>query len=510
MPAPERGQLEDAAKRFFAELVAGDNVRRDVDLEAADHLLGYNEVVSLQEIGDLEDQLCLNQFDHRVGGAAVRMASQAGISLDEVDDQLRLLAKQLAARAQLEALRRFVHALRGPWKKYLPEDELFATDPFSGSLVAPELVVRRPPSPPLAACIDEYLRRERTRGVGQSHLDETARALGWLKEVAGSDCLVGSVTKATLRGLRNGLQRLRAAQGKSGVSFELRQTNDPARWIKSQTAARYWRSIRSFFKWAADEGLTNEDPSKGLEIALRRGEPDRTPEPFSADELQRLFRAPLFSGHRSSHFINTPGKLVERGSMFWAGLLSLLSGMRAAEINQLQFGDFLFDEEVPIVRVRLEDDTGARTKRAKTKSSVRAIPIAGRLLQLGLREFVESRRRLRKTGRVFFDVRTGTRDRKSDGLTKGWKRVLEVAGVHKPGRSFHVLRHTFTAAARSAGAREDVIAAVLGHTPQSMTGRYGGGQFPLRERADAVNRADFGLDIVVALGGPYDARRHRA
>ena len=512
MPTPSRSDLEEAARQFFAELVAKDNVRRDVDPEDPDYALGYNVVASGERIEHLQDQLRLNAFDGLVRRAAAQLASSTGAGAGELSDAEVLAAEQLAARAELESLRHFVHLLTTPWARYAFQDPLF-------ELAGPEpLAARRPPaapeprsgpSHPVGAAVGEFLAWKRRQGLGQSHLDEMARSLKWLTEVLGGETDMDAVTKPDVRGFRDGLQRLRSGQGKVGLPFGQRQTHDRNKQIKSETAGRYWATVRAFFKWAADEGLTKLDPTSGLEIARRRDEFDRTPAPFTPDELKTIFRSPLFAGHRSSKFINTPGNLVGRGSLWWAGILSLYTGMRAAEINQLAPGDFAFDAQIPIIRVRLEDDTGARSKRAKTPSSIRDIPISEILLTLGLREFVGRRQRLRKSGRLLFDIRTGVGDRRSDGLTKGWKRVLEVAGVHAPGRSFHVFRHTFTAAVRAAGAREDIIGALLGHKPRTITGHYGGGKFPMSEMDQAVAAIDYSFDVVDAVGGKYDPQIHK-
>lgn len=73
--------------------------------------------------------------------------------------------------------------------------------------------------------------------------------------------------------------------------------------------------------------------------------------------------------------------------------------------------------------------------------------------------------------------------------------------MYEPGRSFHVFRHTFTASLRLAGVPEEVIGAILGHRPSTVTGQYGG-KFPPARLAEAVAAIDFGLDVVEAVGGP--------
>jgi integrase len=511
MPELGRTDLEEAARQFFKELVAENDGRRNVDPDDPDRELDYVVAIAGERIGELEIQLRTNQFDRKVRHAAEEIAALTDTPFSDLTPERQLTAEQLAARAEREHWRHVGHVLREPWKPFAPEDVLFELD---GD---PE-IVRQTPSRRASArfsisvgdAADQFLRRKSLQGVGRSHLDELARALTWLKEFLGANTDLAAVDKAQVRAFRDGLERLGRHQGRSGISFRERQTADRGRWISSVTSSRYWQTVRAMFEWCAAEGLVTVDPAMGLRINRRRDDQNRTPAPFSTAELQRLFKSPLFAGHRSSKQLLVPGDRVERGSLFWAGVVALYTGMRAAEINQLNFGDFDFDAIIPVIKIRPEDDAGQRTKRTKTASSVREVPIADVLLKLGLREFVEGRRRRRKTGRVLHDVGLGVGDRRSDGLTKGWRRVLVNAGVHQPGRSMHVLRHTFTAALRSARAREEIISALLGHTLPSVTAHYGGGKFPLDEMAEAVNSISYGLDVVAQLGGPYEAKRHRA
>ena len=67
------------------------------------------------------------------------------------------------------------------------------------------------------------------------------------------------------------------------------------------------------------------------------------------------------------------------------------------------------------------------------------------------------------------------------------------------GWSFHVFRHTATAAMRRAAQPEEVIGAVLGHAPATVTGGYGGA-FPPERLANAISCIDFGFDPTGGTG----------
>jgi integrase len=163
--------------------------------------------------------------------------------------------------------------------------------------------------------------------------------------------------------------------------------------------------------------------------------------------------------------------------------------------------------DIAHVRVREEDDTGRKIKRAKTQSSVRDVPLHPILLQLGLREFVSQRAKTHPGGRLFQEFRLGARERLSDGMTKFWGRFLREYALWKPGRSTHVWRHTFIAALRLNGARDEDIAPIVGHSGSTQTAAYGG-TYPLNRKLETLGKLDYGFDVLEAFGGPYDPARH--
>ncbi len=150
-----------------------------------------------------------------------------------------------------------------------------------------------------------------------------------------------------------------------------------------------------------------------------------------------------------------------------------------------------------------------KTKSVKNAASVREIPLHPDLLVLGLRQFVDGRGKRFPGERVFREFRLGARGKLSDGLTRFFGPFLVENGLWKEGRATHVYRHTFVDRMRAAGVADEDIAALVGHTGSTQTSHYGGAQ-PLARKAANLQRLDLGFDLVAAVGGPYDPRRHRA
>jgi integrase len=184
----------------------------------------------------------------------------------------------------------------------------------------------------------------------------------------------------------------------------------------------------------------------------------------------------------------------------------MFTGMRAAEISQLLPSDFVFDHEFPHLKIQRVDGEGKQVKAVKSTSSIRDIPLAPELLILGLRQFVERRRKWKPKDRIFFEFRPGL-DRESDGATKFWGNYLKKVGLWKEGRATHVWRHTLVATLRSNGVAEEDVQVVIGHARQSVTAGYGGA-YPLSRKSATIGKLDFGFDVVAALGGAFDSKLH--
>lgn len=245
-------------------------------------------------------------------------------------------------------------------------------------------------------------------------------------------------------------------------------TDDPQHQVKSVTAKKYWTSVQGFFEWAVEERLIASNPASGIKLTRKRGETRASPKPFDRAEIERFFSTPLYQGHAGPKRLLDPGTDVSRGGKWWAGVLPFFTALRAGELAQLLPEDFDFDAEVPHLKVREEDDAGNKVKSAKTRSSIRDVPMSPILLKLGLREFVEGRRRAAPSQRVFAEFRLGTGGRKSEGMTRFWGDYLKANQIWKPGRATHVWRHTVASFLRASGVSDEEIGAVFGHAGRTV------------------------------------------
>ncbi len=502
MPTPTRADLEAAANAFFLRLLEQEDGERDPDERIIEEDLAEYE----RRVGDLERQFRQNRFDKRVERDAERLVRQAGGNLADLDEASRRYALQLSARVTMEWVRFLVHVHRTPGVPF-PAQRIagILSAAALSEYVAPSFV---PPAGPAASVASSsrtvrdavrlYMDRKRRERLGTSHLEEIGRAFEWVVEHVGGDTSIDRVTADQMREFRDGLERLDTRFRGVRSPFADRQTRDPEFQINPRTAGKYWSSVMAFFFWCAAELGTGQNPTLGIKALRPRNVAKRTPPPFTDAELQRLFRTPVYAGHKSEHFLLSPGTVLAKGSHWWSGLIALHTGMRAGEIAQLQIADFDFHADVPVIHVRVEGEESTRPKKLKSAAAERDVPISPVLIELGLEAFVAARAKGIGKPRVFPDLQFGLGDRRSDGLTKFWGRLLHQNGLHAPGRATHVLRHTAVAALRRARVPEEVIGGLVGHAPGTQTGAYGGA-FPIKILAEAVQKIDYGFDIVAML-----------
>jgi integrase len=492
--------LADAAERFLAEQLRLAKSKRSFHPEHREADIASQLELTTQRADELYANLQEFRFDSGTARWAGLIAQRAGVHLDEMSDDNRRHVLETAVRAEMELLRFVDLSLTDP------------THPFEArplSAIATVAMAEAAPSTTqpralrvaltLQEAVDRFIQRKQGDGVGQSHIAEMRRALGWMLETWGEERAVAGINSDDLRDLRDAFEHMdRRAQGLKRPLAE-RQTNNPDHHIAPQTAAKYWQAVQSLFGFLENDRYVGGNPATGIKTRRSGNRPTRTPEAFSDAEVQAILKTPLYAGRMNNRSFQEPGSYIERGSYWWAGLIGLYTGMRAGEIAQLEVEDFDFGSDIPVVKVQKKGSAGPNAKRVKNKSSIRDVPLSVVLLNLGLQQFVERRSKAVGTARVFPDVSLGQGDRKSDGMTHFWRRLLIKHNLHKPGRATHVFRHTVSAKLRDQGVAEETITDIVGHAGRTVTRGYGGNKRPLSERAGAIAKLDYGVHVVTLI-----------
>jgi integrase len=151
-------------------------------------------------------------------------------------------------------------------------------------------------------------------------------------------------------------------------------------------------------------------------------------------------------------------------------LVALFEGMRIEEICQLVKRDVRQEGGIWVIDVT--DDGDGR--KVKNRSSVRTIPLAQQLIDLGFLDHVQ-----RSPGPlVFSTLKPDQRGRLAGPYGKRFGRHLRVrAKITDKALTFHSLRGTWKDAARDAGVPGDIQERIMGHTysGNAVAAKYGSG-----------------------------------
>ena len=136
-----RSDLEGAARQFFGKLREEVDQPRDLPADNYDQELDFQLSSSRDLIGELDDQLRSNRYSPGVQWTANELVRLVGATLPELTEQLRLVAMQLAARAEREQMEYLTHQLTNPASVFAPSDQLF----LPGTFTPPPSAFHSPP-----------------------------------------------------------------------------------------------------------------------------------------------------------------------------------------------------------------------------------------------------------------------------------------------------------------------------------------------------------------------------
>jgi integrase len=253
--------------------------------------------------------------------------------------------------------------------------------------------------------------------------------------------------------------------------------------LHHKTANNYLNYLSALFNWAVKEGHAEKNPAVGLQIAApqRHG---KSRLPFSTDQLNRIFHAPLY--------LASKGRIESRDGRFWVPLLSLWTGMRLNECVQLRTDDVAVRDGVEVILVRPDEEGG---KRLKTDASERFVPIHSELKRIGFLAYVDKMKRLGAT-RVFLELPKGKRGYYSDPFQKWFSRFLASIATKTPKTSFHSFRHCFRDVLRDADMSTERVRALGGWTSKRGAEEIYGAGHRASNLAKEIEKVRYpGLDL---------------
>jgi integrase len=277
----------------------------------------------------------------------------------------------------------------------------------------------------------------------------------------GDDPFMHDIGTHHLSALLNGMSKKASTDGS-----ETQESASPRTLLKKIS------TLRAFFDWARDEAqATLDDPTAGLakrDKGLRKAASQATEhyDPFEGRHLACIFKPSDFLAFNN------------HSDYFWAPLLGLHLGTRLKEIITLELKDIAQHEATGIWYMDVKPE------HAKNANSIRRLPIASRLVELGFIEYVSRLRNLGAT-HLFphrdFTSPTMRRDPSKNCSRKFGEYLDALASrdapdyraLSSPSLVFHSFRHTVVTALHDAGTPLSEAMQITGHQAQEHALRTG-------------------------------------
>jgi integrase len=248
----------------------------------------------------------------------------------------------------------------------------------------------------------------------------------------------------------------------------------------AQTVNKYLNLLSGIFRKSEKDGFFEQLPhwTNPFHVGFDISAIDReTFEPFTVEELQKLFASPVFKEGKRP--------LGGRGeAAFWLPFLSLYTGARRTELAQLKVGDVRQSDEIWFLDINDEGED----QNLKNLSSARSVPLHEKVIEAGfLNYFAERRSKAGPDAQLWpgFEPPIGPA---AKAWSKWFGRYLSDYVVNSRSKTFHSFRHTFKRACREAGITEEIHNAFTGHSGGGVGRAYG-----------RVRRSDGALDRGISL-----------
>lgn len=266
--------------------------------------------------------------------------------------------------------------------------------------------------------------------------------------------------------------------------------------------------VGDFFVWANNQYKDVANPLLGLRIDTKKKNRNsaklRKRQPFTIEQLTKLFTGPIYTGCKSLSEWKLAGHLIPRESArYWVPLLALFTGMRLGEIIQLHVADVKTADGIPYLSVTTifeEDDDQEADKSVKNANSIRSMPIHNKLIEFGFLDFVAQRRQA-KSSRIFIDYNQSNDGSWSKTFSKFFLRYRRSLGVEKivKGKDriqFHSFRHSFEDVVRNLPTvKKEVRDALQGRGELGSSAEYGSGLL-LKRLNEGLQQVSYeGLDL---------------
>lgn len=501
-PMLEDAQLAEIVKDFYETVISEENKFRlkggAISEEQRQGRIEYHGTV----IDEFQGALARNEFN------SIRFTTDLLLSKQKLFGKLEEAELRQVRQAMLRAGIDIAKHLKARYEgdfNYLPSDQLLKA---GLAKLTPEIPIANnpePPSPPkkkqpkLTALSKKFMEAQvLTHAWRKQTANQAKKTYILFVEIIG-DRPLAEYTREHSGKFRELIQQLPANYGKAacyrGMSIEkileVYQRTVPAdrsQLISQRTIERHFSAMSSLWKWAKPQGIVEANIFSEFKFpGAVRARNQRGM--WSADDLDKLFATPIWSGCRSKKQRSYPGKIIVRDEKFWLPLIAVFTGMRLEECCQLHVEDIREQDGIPFI-----DINDRPPRKVKNQNAIRYVPIHEELIKIGLLSYVE---KLRKEGeeRLFPNLKPGGADQRfGHAFTKWFTRYRKDVALYTKGMDFHSFRHSATTILQNAEVHVPIIDELTGHASHGETSRYTKG-FTLQKLKSAIDRIEIGVDL---------------
>ncbi|PVE54373.1 MULTISPECIES: hypothetical protein [Bacteria] len=214
----------------------------------------------------------------------------------------------------------------------------------------------------------------------------------------------------------------------------------------------------------------------GLAATVTRQQKSSGRIPWKPMHMEAMFRSPIYLGNAGSQRRLKDGRVVYHDAAYWMPLLGAYQLGRRDEHAGHNTSDFIFDQGTPHMLIYPNE-----VRELKSEGSARFLPIHPRLLELGIREFVEAA--ARRGEKLLFPELWLNAVKKGGDQYYGvsWRKLVDwlrdQPGIIIPRTStgkeadFHSIRSTGLSQLDRADINQNIVADIAGHSREGTTAR---------------------------------------
>ena len=216
--------------------------------------------------------------------------------------------------------------------------------------------------------------------------------------------------------------------------------------LSEPTIQKYMIRVIQFFNYCFGSGYISRSITAKMNVKIDIDPSERAVLPYDVSEARKIFE--IVTSIKQSG--KSPSSRIEASELYYVTMIAAYSGMRIKEITQLHKEDIALKDGIYCFNINTNDG-----KTTKTKNSIRFVPIHSKLIDLGLLEYVNSK----KSGNIF---KVSNKD-----FSEIFRSQIQRKFIDKDSKkTFYSFRHYFIDYLVQREVEANLIAQIVGHEKQ--------------------------------------------